>query len=223
MLKVGLTGGVASGKSTLARLLGNLGAQVCDADVVVEELYRAGRPGAAAVQELFGSDALAVDGSVDRNALARLVLADAAARRRLEEAVHPLVRKSVEGWFTALAHASVLPRIAVVEAALLVETGAYRGQDRLVVVSAAYQTRRERALAAGWTAERFSQVAAAQLDDSAREAVADYVVRNDGGVNALERAAEELWTMLQEDALLLGAGKPLPARQKKGKREKAKG
>jgi dephospho-CoA kinase len=160
---------------------------------------------------------------VDREALARLVLADAAARRRLEEAVHPLVRKSVEGWLAALAHASVLPGVAVVEAALLVETGAYRGQDRVVVVSAAYETRRERALAAGWTAERFSQVVAAQLDDSAREAVADYVVRNDDGVDALERAAGGLWTMLQEDALLLAAGRPLPARRRKGNRAKGKG
>jgi dephospho-CoA kinase len=193
-------------------MLAQRGARICDADVVVEELYRAGRPGAAAVRELFGSDALAGDGSVDREGLARLVLADAAARRRLEEAVHPLVRKSVEGWFAALAHATELPGVAVVEAALLVETGAYRSQDRLVVVSAAYQIRRERALAAGWTAERFSQVADAQLDDPAREAVADYVVRNEDGVDALEREAEALWTMLQEDARLLAAGKALPPR-----------
>lgn len=212
MLKVGLTGGVASGKSTLARMLAQRGARICDADVVVEELYRAGRPGAAAVRELFGSDSLAGDGSVDREGLARLVLADAAALRMLEEAVHPLVRKSVEGWFAALAHATELPGVAVVEAALLVETGAYRSQDRLVVVSAAYQIRRERALAAGWTVERFSQVADAQLDDPAREAVADYVVRNDDGVDALERAAGGLWTMLQEDARLLAAGKALPPR-----------
>lgn len=213
MLRVGLTGGVASGKSTLARLLSAFGAAVCDADVVVEELYRPGRPGALAVQELFGQKALAGDGGVDRDALARLVLTDPGARRRLEEAVHPLVRKSVEGWFAALAHASALPGVAVVEAALLVETGAYRGQDRLVVVSAPYELRQERALAAGWTAKKFAQVVAAQLDDLAREAVADYVVRNEGGLDALERAARELWLMLQEDACLLATGKPLPPRR----------
>lgn len=213
MLRVGLTGGVASGKSTLARLLSEFGAAVCDADIVVEELYRPGHPGALAVQELFGQEALARDGGVDRDALARLVLADPGARRRLEEAVHPLVRKSVEGWFAALAHASALPGVAVVEAALLVETGAYRGQDRLVVVSAPHELRRERALAAGWTAKKFAQVVAAQLDDPAREAVADYVVRNEGGLDALERAAREFWSMLQEDACLLATGKPLPPRR----------
>ncbi len=208
MLRVGLTGGVASGKSTLAGLLGGLGAAVCDADVMVGELYQPGRPGALVVQELFGPGALAGDLSVDRSALARLVLTDPAARRRLEEAVHPLVRKAVEGWFSALAHASALPGVAVVEAALLVETGAYRDQDRLVVVRAPYEVRRARALSAGWTANRFAQVVAAQLDDAAREAVADYVVRNEGGLDALGRAARELWPMLQEDARLLAAGKP---------------
>ena len=213
MLRVGLTGGVASGKSTLARLLGGLGAAVCDADVMVEELYQPGRPGALVVQELFEKDALTEDGGVDRDALARLVLTDPTARRRLEEAVHPLVRKAVEGWFSALAHASALPGVAVVEAALLVETGAYRDQDRLVVVSAPYEVRRERALAAGWSAMKFAQVVAAQLDDPAREAVADYVVRNESGLDVLGRAARELWPMLQEDTRLLATANPLPPRR----------
>jgi dephospho-CoA kinase len=213
VLRVGLTGGAASGKSTLARLLGGLGAAVCDADAVVEELYQPGRPGALVVQELFGPGALAGDRSVDRGALARLVLTDPAARRRLEEAVHPLVRKAVEGWLSALAHASALPGVAVVEAALLVETGAYRDQDRLVVVSAPYEVRRARALAGGWSAMKFAQVVAAQLDDPAREAVADYVVRNDGGLDALGRAARELWPMLQEDARVFAAGGALTPRR----------
>jgi dephospho-CoA kinase len=223
VLKVGLTGGVASGKSTLAGFLSRLGAAVCDADLVVAELYRPGRPGALAVQELFGQGALATDGGVDRDALARLVLANPSARRRLEEAVHPLVRGSVEGWFAALSHASVLPGVAVVEAALLVETGAYRDQDRLVVVAAPYEARRTWALAAGWTAKKFAQVVAAQLDDEAREAVADYVIVNDRGPDALERAARELWSFLQEDAGTLAAGAPLPARRRKGKREDGRG
>jgi dephospho-CoA kinase len=216
VLKVGLTGGVASGKSTLAGFLAGLGAAVCDADLVVEELYRPGRPGALAVRELFGHGALAPDGGVDRGALARLVLADPAARRRLEDGVHPLVRKSVEGWFAALSRASALPLVAVVEAALLVETGAYRDQDRLVVVTAPYEARRAWALAAGWSASKFAQVVAAQLDDAAREAVADYVIANLGGREMLASSARDLWTMLAEDARQLAAGTPLPARRKKG-------
>jgi dephospho-CoA kinase len=216
MLKVGLTGGVASGKSTLAGLLSGLGAAVCDADLMVVELYRPGRPGAQTVGELFGRGALTPDDGVDRDALARLVLADPEARRKLEEAVHPLVRKSIEGWHAALAHASTPPAVAVVEAALLVETGAYRDQDRLVVVTAPLEARRVWALAAGWSAGRFAQVVAAQLDDAAREAVADYVIRNDGALEVLERAARDLWSLLQEDAHLVAAGKPLPARKQFG-------
>jgi dephospho-CoA kinase len=216
MLRVGITGGVASGKSTLARLMAGFGAAVRDADTVVEELYRPGRPGASAVGELFGRAKLAEDGSVDRSALAALVLSDPAARRRLEEAVHPLVRKVVEAWFAALARSTTPPEIAAVEAALLVETGAYRDQDRLVVVSASEEFRRSRALASGWPAERFNQIAAAQLDDGAREEVSDYVIHNDGDLDALARAARELWSMLQEDARLLASGSALPARREKG-------
>jgi dephospho-CoA kinase len=216
VLKVGLTGGVASGKSTLGRLLEGHGAARCDADTVVEELYRPRRPGAVAVEELFGRRALASDGSVDRPALASLVLADAAARRRLEEAVHPLVRRTIGGWFAALERGAGPPAIALVEAALLVETGAYRDDDRLVVVTAPMAARRARALAAGWPAEMLAQVIAAQLDDPTREAVADYVVRNDGDLEALARAARELWSRLQEDAQLQAAGRALPARRGKG-------
>jgi len=206
VLKVGLTGGVASGKSTLAAMLGELGAVLCDADAVVGELYRPGAPGSAAVEGAFGRAALAPDGGVDRAALARLVLDDAAARRRLEGAVHPLVRAAIAEWFAALARDAAPPAVAVVEAALLVETGVYREQDRLVVTTAPREVRRTRALAAGWAAERFEGVVAAQLDDAAREAVADYVVRNDGGRESLRRAAAALWGHLAEDARIVAAG-----------------
>jgi dephospho-CoA kinase len=213
VLKVGLTGGVASGKSALGRLLEQFGAALCDADVVVEELYRPGRPGAAAVAELFGREALDAGGGVDRTTLARLVLADPAARRRLEGAIHPLVRKAMEGWFAALARGTAPPAVAVVEAALLVETGAYRDHDRLVVVAAPQAARRAWALAAGWPEQKYAQVVAAQLDDDAREAVADYVVRNDGDLVVLGNRARGLWALLEEDARLRAAGKPLRARR----------
>src|SRR5512139_2293162 len=119
MLKVGLTGGVASGKSAVARLLAARGAAVRDADRVVEELYRRGAPGAAAVAGLFGPAALAPDGSVDRGRLADLVLADPNRRRALEAAIHPLVRAELVRWTGALEGAEPAPAVAVVEAALL--------------------------------------------------------------------------------------------------------
>ncbi len=211
MLRAGLTGGAASGKSTFARLLAARGAAVLDADEVVAGLYEPGRGGARAVEALFGGDVLTPQGGVDRGALAAAVLADAEARRRLEQAVHPLVRAAVAAWIDALG----APKggVAVVEAALLVETGSWRDYDRLVVVTAPLEVRRRRALAAGWSGSRFEGVAAAQASDAERAAVADYVVDNDGDRDALERAAEAVWSALREDVREQSAGRPLPPRR----------
>jgi dephospho-CoA kinase len=202
VLRVGLTGGVASGKSTVARLLGERGAAVTDADVLVEELYRPRAAGALAVAALFGARLLDPAGAVDRNALGSLVLNDAAARRRLEAAIHPLVRERIGAWLDALEAGDPAPEVAVVEAALLVESGAYRDYHRVVVASAPLAVRRQRALSAGWAIERFDQVAAAQVDDAAREAVADYVIRNDGDFAALAAAVDDLWPRLLAAATL---------------------
>jgi len=213
VLRVGLTGGVASGKSTLAAALARVGAAVCDADELVEELYRAGRPGAKAVRELFGTPVIAADGGVDRKALSEIVLTDAAARRRLEAAIHPQVRARVAGWFEALRRAEHPPSVAVVEAALLVETGAFRDYDRLVVVTGLEGARRARALSGGWAPDRLDAVIAAQLSDAERAAVADYVVCNERGVGDLERAAATLWVLLTEDSARLAEGLPLLERR----------
>lgn len=199
MLTVGLTGGVASGKSTVAGMLEQRGAARCDADEVVAGLYARGGA-VAAVEALFGPTVIAADGSVDRRALADVVLADAEARGRLEAAIHPLVRATIRGWLDALRSSARPPDVAVVEAALLVESGSYRDYDRLVVVAAPRALRRERAVAAGWRPEVFDRVAAAQVNDHARAAVADYVIGNAGDAAALERAVTGVWEQLTRDA-----------------------
>ncbi len=212
MLRAGLAGGVASGKSALAALLARFGAAVCDADEVVGELYRPGGAGSTAVERLFGRAVLAGDGGVDRARLAGVALSDPQARRRLEAAVHPLVRAAVAAWLQELARAGP-PQVAVVEAALLVETGTFADYDRLVVVAAPEAERLARALGKGWPEARFRRVAAAQAADEAREAVADYLVRNDGGLPAPAAAAARLWALLVEDARRLEEGAPLPPRR----------
>jgi dephospho-CoA kinase len=214
ILRVGLTGGVASGKSTVSRLLAEHGAAVRDADEVVRRAYLPGRPGAAAVAALFGDGMLTAAGGVDHAALAAVVLSDAAARRRLEKAIHPIVRADVRAWLAELESADEPPSIAVVEAALLVETGAWRDYDRLVVVSADVELRRARALAGGWSRPVLDSVIAAQLDDEQRAAVADYVVRNDAGVMDMCADVDRVWHELRRDAALLAAGKPLPSRKR---------
>jgi dephospho-CoA kinase len=200
MLHVGLTGGVASGKSTLAAMLAARGAATLDADAVVRALYRPDGAATPLVADLFGEGVLAPDGGIDRAALLRLALVDSAARRRLEAAVHPLVRREITAWSRTLAGGRQPPAVAIVEAALLVETGAYREFDLLVVVSAPRDRRRAWALAAGWTAERFDRLAAAQLSDAEREGVADRVVHNAGDRASLAEQADELWRELRERA-----------------------
>ena len=213
MLRVGLTGGVASGKSTLARALAGLGAAVCDADELVAELYLPGGSGVRAVRELFGPAVIAGDGGVDRGALAGIVLADPVAMRRLEAAIHPQVHARAAGWLEGVRRGEPAREVAVVEAALLVETGTFREYDRLVVVTAPTSLRRARALAAGWDADRLEAVIVAQLEDAERTAAADYVVRNERGPGELEGAAATLWVLLAEDAARLAEGLPLPERR----------
>jgi len=210
VLRVGLTGGVASGKSSVAALLAARGAAVRDADALVAELYEPGTMCGRAIAERFGVEVLAANGSVDRRALGRLVLGDTEARRWLESVVHPEVRAAVTGWLERLDASLAPPAVAVVEAALLVETGAWEEYDRLVVVTAPLPLRRQRAVAAGWDLDVFERMLAAQLDDAAREAVADYVVCNAGERGALATAAGSLWAHLQDDA---AAPRPLQRRR----------
>ncbi len=190
---MGLTGGLASGKSTVAAMLGAKGAAVLDADAVVRELYRPGAEGAEAVRALFGPALLDVDGAVDREALGRRVLGDDAALMRLDDAIHPLVRHRVERWIDSLASSPATPPVAVVEAALLVETGGYRSYDLLVVVRCDPPEQIERAVARGMDRDRARALLAAQAPVSSACALADVVVDNSGSRDDLGRAVEEAW------------------------------
>ena len=129
-MRVGLTGGVASGKSTVARMLSELGAVVVDADLLAREVVEPGTPGLAAVVEAFGPTVLADDGSLDRPALGSVVFADAAARKRLEGILHPLIRARA-----AAIEAGAGPGALVVhDIPLLVETGQAGSFDAVLVV-----------------------------------------------------------------------------------------
>jgi dephospho-CoA kinase len=186
---VGLTGGLASGKSTVARILGDLGVPVLDADRVVHDLYRPGAAGAQAVAELFGSDMLDAVGAVDRVALGRLVLSDPASRRRLEARVHPLVRERIVRWLDD--RPADAP--AVVEAALMVETGSWRAYDVMVVVWSTPEQQLDRARSRGLAPERVEALLAAQLPLEAKREYADVVVDNTGDLEDLFVEVERAW------------------------------
>ncbi len=190
---VGLTGGLASGKSTVARMLAERGAAVLDADRVVHELYRPGEEGALAVAGLFGSEVLHPSGEVNRAVLAERVSRDAGNRRRLEEVIHPLVRERVRAWLEELAAGPGGPAVAVVEAALLVETGSFRSYDLLVVVWCPPRQQLRRAVARGMPEARARALLEAQLPLREKVRLADIVVDNSGPPEALAAEVDRAW------------------------------
>ena len=192
MLRVGLTGGIASGKSAVASRWRELGIPVLDADLLVRSLYEPGGGGAAAVAEEFGPELLDARGAVDRPRLAALVFADPAAVARLNARVHPLVRAATDGWLADRA-AEGHP-VAVVEATLLVENRGRDRFDRLVAVSAPEEVRLARALSRDPAATRDSVLARmrAQLPEEARNAACDEVLVNDGSLEELRSKADAL-------------------------------
>jgi dephospho-CoA kinase len=185
-LTVGLTGGIASGKSTVARRLAAAGLTVVDADRLVAELHGPGQPGARAVAEIFGSDCLAADGGTDKAKVAARIFADPTGRERLEEALFPAVRER----FRAIAAGTA--GVAVLEAAKLVEAGFAPDFDLVVTVEAPVEIRVARAVARGLSPAQARARLAAQADEAARRAAADEVIENAGSLADLEDAADAL-------------------------------
>jgi dephospho-CoA kinase len=191
---VGLTGGIGSGKSTVAAMLAALGAVVVDADQIAREVVEPGTDGLAEVVATFGPSVLAPDGSLDRPALGRIVFADEAKRRALEAIVHPRVAaRSAE-----LVAAAPADAVVVNDIPLLAETGARGRFDKVIVVVADMETRiarlvRARAITEDEARSRIS----AQASDDQRRAIADIVIVNDGTPDQLRACVEEAWQTLE--------------------------
>jgi len=185
-LRVGLTGGLAGGKSTVAEWLRDAGFEVIDADRLVAELYQPAGEGAAAVRGLFGPEMLDASGAVDHHRLAERVFSDAAARARLEAAIHPLVRKLF------VERTASLTGVVVLEATLLIEAGYKPGFDLVVSVEAPCEVRLERAVARGMKAETARARLLAQGDGDKRREAAHRIIDNSGGLEHLRRQTEEL-------------------------------
>lgn len=197
-MRVGLTGGIASGKSTVASMLVELGAVLIDGDALAREVVARGTPGLARVVEEFGADLLTPEGDLDRPALGRIVFADEAARRRLEAITHPLIFER----YAELEAAAGPDDLVVHDIPLLAESGRADTFDEVLVVDVPTELQVERMVRdRGWTREEAEARIAAQASREDRLAIATYVIDNTGTLEELRRRVEEVHA-----ALVAGAG-----------------
>jgi len=200
ILTVGLTGGIATGKSTVARTLAALGCVAIDADSVVARLYRPGEAGYEALVRHYGRAIVRPDGELDRAKVADIAFASTDATRQLNALIHPLVLEEEERIIEA--ETSRFPRrdrIVVVEATLLLETGGRDRYDRIVVVDSDPALQIERGTARGMTRPDLERRIAQQMPREERLAQADYVIVNDGDMRALEVETHGVYAKLRAD------------------------
>lgn len=193
-MRVGLTGGVASGKSSVSSILRELGAVVIDADQLAREVVAKGTPGLERVVEAFGPEVLTADGDLDRPKVGSIVFADEDQRRVLESIVHPLVFDRI----VALEEAASEADVVVHDIPLLAESGRADTFDAVIVVDAPAEVQIERMVRdRGWTGEEAEARIAAQAGREDRRAIATYVIDNTGTLEELEARVRQVWEELR--------------------------
>ena len=188
MLNVALTGGIGSGKSAVAEFLQECGAVIIDSDQLARDVIERGTEGFEAVLAAFG-DTVLTDGEIDRSTLAEIVFQDEDQRKKLEGIIHPLVREAAESLMKKLPADSVV----INQIPLLVETNGAKRFDYVITVSATEELRRQRLLQRGLKDYEITKRMQAQVDDAAREEIADSIIKNEGSLEDLERIVENLW------------------------------
>lgn len=191
MLRVGLTGGLACGKSSVAHLLAERGAAVFDADALVRELYQPGGAADHAARDLFGDAVLDSRGQVDRARISEIVFQDEAKRRALEARIHPIVREERERRFAQAAWAGA--KVAVAEATLLFEAGTESQYDRILLVVAPQDDRIRRWVERGGTEEDARRRIAVQIAPEEAAKRAHEIIVNNGSAEDLRRQVDEVW------------------------------
>jgi len=190
-LRIGLTGGIGSGKSTVASLLAGLGAVVIDTDAIARQLTLPGGAAIPPISQAFGAGFIDADGALDRARMRELAFADAGAKRRLEAVLHPLIGEETQRQATAAGDA-----VKVFDVPLLAESSIWRTRvDRVLVVDCSEAAQIERVMArSGWTRDAVAAVIAQQASRRLRRSIADAVIHNDG-ITREQLAAEvqALW------------------------------
>ena len=199
VLRVGLTGGIATGKSTVARIFATLGATILDADEIAHRLVETGGAAYEPVARVFGEGILNPDRSINRPRLGRIIFSDPERRAALESILHPLIRKEEANLVELLADTGQ-GRIAVSNAALLIETGFYRDYNRVVVVHCAPEVQFDRIMKRdGLEEDEARSRIAAQMDTQEKLKVAHYAIDTTPGHAATETRARAVFRHLQQD------------------------
>jgi dephospho-CoA kinase len=186
MLKIALTGGIATGKSHVLGQFRRLGAACLDADALAHGVMAPGTEATTAIAQRFGADVLAADGSVDRRKLAPIVFADEQARRDLEAIVHPAVYRAIAAGLRAFELIGGSP-LAIVDVPLLFETGRQSDFDRVIVTVCSPDVQLQRLMGRGHSEAEARQRLAAQLSSDEKTSRADFVIRTDATVEATDR------------------------------------
>jgi dephospho-CoA kinase len=199
MLRVGLTGGIASGKSTVAAMLRELDCPVLDADTLGHELLEQGQDAYNEVVREYGKEILDTYGNVDRSKLGQIIFADAQKRVRLNQILHPRILDVVRKWFAALAQAGG-PELAVVEAALIIEAGYNKELHQVIVCWCPAEQQLQRLVERGLTAEQAQLRIAAQMPMEEKRRLGDETIDCSGSLEETERQAMEMVKRLSRPA-----------------------
>jgi dephospho-CoA kinase len=197
-LLAGLTGGIATGKSTVSDILRGLGDVIIDADLLAREVVAPGQPALAAIVREFGTEVLNADGTLDRKRLAGVAFADPERRRRLEAITHPAIRDAFAARLTEL-EAQGFAGLIFWDAAVLIESGGHKAMDRLVVVITDAPTQHARAVARDGDRADVERRIANQMPLSEKVKLADYVIDNSGDRAATEARTREVHRALLAD------------------------
>ena len=198
-LLVGLTGGIATGKSTVSKILRELGAVVLDADVLAREVVEPGQPALEAIVREFGPEVLTPEGRLDRKKVAAIVFSAPEKRKKLESVTHPAIRDRFLAHLAEL-EAQGFDGLVFWDAPVMIEAGGHKAMDRLVVVITDAATQRERAVGRDGDRADVERRIANQMPLAEKAALADYVIDNSGDRAATEARTREVYAALMAEA-----------------------
>ena len=198
-LLVGLTGGIATGKSTVSTILRSLGSEIIDADLLAREVVEPGAPALAQIADEFGRDVLTASGALDRKKLGAIIFANPERRRRLEAITHPAIRERFLARLDALAERG-FTGIVVFDAAVMIESGNYKNMDRLIVVVTDDTTQMARLHGRDGTDEAENRrKISSQMPLAEKAKLADYVIDNSGSREATAEQVGRVFAALMSE------------------------